>query len=112
LPIDTVLPLVLGGILSHYCRKLLLPSAKKRAKRSTINQITRKGLLIASGCIVGESLMGVFIASAIAYSGNSIPFALSGVHNGFGALLAGLVGFALLITWIYQQISHAKQTHL
>lgn len=112
LPIDTVLPLVLGGILSHFCRKLLLPLAKKRTKRSIIDQINRKGLLIASGCIVGESLMGVFIASAIAYSGNSVPFALYGVHNGFGPLLAGVVSFCLLITWIYQQISQAKQAHL
>ena len=103
LPIDTVLALVVGGILSHICRKALLPLAKKRTKKSILESITRKGLLIASGFVVGESLMGVLIAAAIAYGGQSKPFAIVGPNFDVFATMLGCLAFIWLLTWVYRQ---------
>jgi len=103
LPIETVLTLVLGGILSHFCRKALLPLAKKRIKKNTLDAVSRKGLLIASGFVVGESLIGVCIAAAIAYKGQSKPFAIVGPTFDPYALIIGCIAFTSLILWVYHQ---------
>ena len=103
LPIETVLTLVVGGILSHFCRKALLPLAKKRTKKATLDAISRKGLLIASGFVVGESLIGVFIAAAIAYGGQSKPFAIVGPSFDVYALVLGCIAFISLALWVYRQ---------
>lgn len=104
LPIEVVLTLALGGILSHVCRQILVPLANQRQiKRAKLDEITRKGLLISSGLIVGESLLGVFIAAAIAYTGNSTPFALVGKHFAPMATLLGGIFFIALIFWVFHQ---------
>ncbi|MEE2770442.1 MAG: oligopeptide transporter, OPT family [Pseudomonadota bacterium] len=103
LPIETVLTLVIGGIVSHYCRQALLPLAKIRTKKTTLEMISRKGLLIASGFIVGESLIGVFIAGAIAYSGKAKPFSMSDSSFDGYATVLGCFFFLWLIIWMYKQ---------
>lgn len=107
LPIETVLTLVVGGILSHFCRKALLPLARRRMKKDILNAIGRKGLLIASGFVVGESLIGVVIAAAIAYGGQSKPFAIVGPAFTMNASILGLLAFVWLIFWMYRQQTSA-----
>lgn len=103
LPIETVLTLVMGGILSHFCRQALLPLAKKKTKKTKLDAISRKGLLIASGFVVGESLIGVFIAAAIAYSGKNKPFGIVGTSFDYYALTLGCIVFLCLLLWVYKQ---------
>lgn len=107
LPIDTVLPLVIGGLLNHYCRNTMIPITKKKTPLKTLEAISRKGLLMASGFIVGESLMGVALASAIAYNGKSIPFAIVDNTFYFFALILGCLTFVSIIFWTYHQIKQA-----
>ena len=94
---------MIGGIVSHYCRQALLPLAKIRTKKTTLEMISRKGLLIASGFIVGESLIGVFIAGAIAYSGKAKPFSMSDSSFDGYATVLGCFFFLWLIIWMYKQ---------
>ena len=55
-------------------------------------------MLLASGLIVGEGLVGVVLAAIVAFSGKDFPLQL--VSDSFadgGAMIAGSVGFALLV---------------
>jgi putative OPT family oligopeptide transporter len=70
LPIDTTMPLVIGGVLSWFVDRAL-----KRKFNNDIDANTRshqKGLLLASGLVAGSAVMGVVLA---------IPFVIAGSSN-------------------------------
>ena len=65
--------------------------------------LERFGVLLASGLIVGESLLGIFYAGAIAATQNETPLALI---KGFApAPLVGAVLFVGLIAFSYSWVS-------
>ncbi|MNV83335.1 hypothetical protein D3C71_1771330 [compost metagenome] len=62
-----------------------------------------RGLLLASGLIVGESLMGLLIAALIGFSGSDSPLALVG--EGFApATWLGLICFAALFAFFFRRV--------
>ncbi|AVP58456.1 OPT family oligopeptide transporter [Pulveribacter suum] len=62
-----------------------------------------RGLLLASGLIVGESLMGLLLAALIGFSGQDAPLALVG--EGFApAMWLGLASFAALALFFYRSV--------
>ena len=61
----------------------------------------RMGILLASGLIVGESLFGVLTAGIIVSTRNDAPFALLPDDTTWPAMIAGLVGFAVLAIGLY-----------
>jgi putative OPT family oligopeptide transporter len=65
-------------------------------RRSDGEQARRRGVLIASGLIVGESLVGVAMAAVIGASGSQAPLALVGPSFAPVADWAGLAVFALV----------------
>lgn len=88
LPMDTTTPVIFGAIIGWlYVRAV--------AKSSQSAMLERFGVLLASGLIVGESLLGIFYAGAIAATQNQAPLALV---TDFG--LAPLVGAALFVALI------------
>ena len=62
----------------------------------------RMGVLLASGLIVGESLFGVFTAGVIVSTRNDAPFAMVPDGAAWPAMLAGVVGFAVLAFSLYR----------
>ena len=59
LPIELTIPIFIGGMISHL------------SKISNANETTnRRGLLIASGLITGEALIGIGVALPIFYTSN------------------------------------------
>jgi putative OPT family oligopeptide transporter len=62
----------------------------------------RMGVLLASGLIVGESLFGVFTAGVIVSTRKDAPFAMIPDGAAWPAMLAGVVGFAVLAFSLYQ----------
>jgi putative OPT family oligopeptide transporter len=64
--------------------------------RPDAEQARRRGVLIASGLIVGESLVGVAMAAVIGASGSQAPLALVGAGFAPVANWAGLAVFALI----------------
>ncbi len=98
LPMDTTSPVIFGAIIGWlYVRAV--------AKSSQSAMLERFGVLLASGLIVGESLLGIFYAGAIASTQNETPLAL--VKDFAWAPLVGVVLFAGLIavsyTWVSRQ---------
>jgi putative OPT family oligopeptide transporter len=100
LPTSTTLMVVVGAIVGW--------AFTRRTGRARRPEATRQlGVLLASGLIVGESLLGVVFAAVIGFSGNATPIALVGSGFATASLWAGGIAFALLICLLYRWIFHA-----
>jgi len=97
LPLDLMVPIFLGGLLTH-----LVERASGMKNPDDAERIHRKGVLFSAGLITGEALMGILIAIPIVYSGSSDVLSLpAGLQ--FGELL-GLAIFAV-IGWILYRVA-------
>jgi putative OPT family oligopeptide transporter len=107
LPTQSTLMIVVGAvagwIFDRYAERRAEPEATKRL-----------GVLLASGMIVGEGLVGVLVAALVAFSGQDFPLGLVGdtFANGVAVGL-GAVVFALLIRLLYRRAGRAllRSTH-
>ncbi|MGH8461151.1 MAG: OPT family oligopeptide transporter [Stenotrophobium sp.] len=98
LPTSTVLMIVVGAVAGWvYDRR-----AERAAKPEAVKQL---GVLLASGMIVGESLIGVVIAAIVVFSGKAFPLALVGPGFDRVAIWIGGSAFAISIVVLYRWIS-------
>ena len=89
LPIELTVPIFIGGMINHL------------GKKSGASEATeKKGLLLASGLITGEALMGILVAVPIFVSGNKDWWPhISGLS------LIGPITFLGVIYWIYNTVT-------
>ncbi|WP_028108479.1 OPT family oligopeptide transporter [Ferrimonas futtsuensis] len=82
LPLGLSVPIFIGGVLAAMV-------AKQRARQNRGNDQTNnnRGVLLASGLITGEALMGVGIALYIAFIGSPLPTWRLGGVLGFSAIM-------------------------
>jgi len=66
-------------------------------------------VLLASGLIVGESLLGVVFAAAVAFSGNPFPIGLVGAQFEMPSIWLSGVAFALVVWLLYRWIARLAQ---
>ena len=96
LPTQSTLMVVVGALAGWYF--------DRRAARGPRAAATRQlGVLLASGMIVGEGLVGVVIAALVAFSGKDFPLALVG--DAFAGRPAELIGggaFVLVTFLLYR----------
>lgn len=85
LPIELTVPIFLGGMINH----LSLKAGGSEASG-------KKGLLLASGLITGEALMGILVALPIFISGNKDWWPQ---YTGFSAF--GILIFLGVMYWVY-----------
>src|SRR5207237_2056060 len=71
LPTQSTLMIVVGAVVGWFFDKRADHSAKPEATKQL-------GVLLASGLIVGESVIGVVISAIVVFSGVSAPLALVG----------------------------------
>ncbi len=90
LPLSVEMTIGLGGILGFACERVL-----RRRDPRAIEPSRRRGVLIASGLLVGESFVGVGLAAIDAASGRTGSLSLSGFVGGEAALWLGLATFGL-----------------
>jgi putative OPT family oligopeptide transporter len=103
LPTQSTLMVTVGSVVAWYFDR----RAERRANPARIKQL---GVLLASGMIVGEGLIGVLIAGLVAFSGRDFPLSL--VSDGFadnGALLLGTVVFALTVLVLYRWVARLRE---
>jgi putative OPT family oligopeptide transporter len=93
LPPTVGVTLGIGAVLGWWIESRL----KNRADE---DQAKRRGVLIASGFIVGESLIGVAMAGIIGATGNQAPLALVGASFDPIAQWLGLLVFAAAAAWL------------
>jgi putative OPT family oligopeptide transporter len=96
LPTQSTLMVVCGAIVGWYF--------DRRAERASKPEATKQlGVLLASGMIVGEGLVGVIISAFVAFSGKDFPLALVGDEFADNAAVwIGSGVFALTIFLLYR----------
>ncbi len=102
LPTQSTLMVVVGSVVGWYFDR----RADRRANPARIKQL---GVLLASGLIVGEGLIGVFIAGIVAFSGKDFPLSL--VSDSFadqGAMILGSVAFATCVLLMYRWVARLR----
>jgi len=81
----------------------------RAAERRTRPEATKQlGVLLASGMIVGEGLVGVLVAALVAFSGQDFPLSL--VPDSFadnGAVWLGAIVFTVVIYALYRRVGRA-----
>ena len=102
LPPTIGLTLAVGAALGWSLQRGLR-STKARLGPDWAAAAEERGLLLASGLIVGESLMGLLLAALIGFSGQDAPLALVG--DGFApAMWLGLLYFGGLCVFFYRSV--------
>jgi putative OPT family oligopeptide transporter len=98
LPTSTTLMVTVGSIAGWIF--------DRRAARTAQAEGTRQlGVLLASGMLVGEGLMGVVLAAVIVFSGKSAPLALVGPSFADASVWLGGGAFAVSIVALYVWVS-------
>ncbi|HEY4072916.1 MAG TPA: oligopeptide transporter, OPT family [Herbaspirillum sp.] len=106
LPPTVASVLVAGAVLAWIIERIL----KKRAGKLGVPFAgyaagpNKRGVLIASGLIVGESLIGVLMAAVIGFSGRDAPLALVGADFDATARWFGLAVFALVAAMFARRV--------
>lgn len=109
--ISTVL--VTGAVLAWVIEKILA----RRAQAAGVpveryaEVANRHGVLLASGLIVGESLVGVLMAAVIGATGNDAPLAIVGASFEGTAQWLGLIVFALVCWAFARRVLAVRPTH-
>lgn len=97
LPLSTMTPVFLGGMLRWWLERRAPDKETREARRE-------RGVLLGSGFVGGEGLLGVGIA-AVAFIAGTKP---AGIGTGWlgpdwVAMLAGAIVFALFVGWFYRR---------
>jgi putative OPT family oligopeptide transporter len=108
LPTSTTLMVVVGALVGAWF--------DRRAERKPNTEATKQlGVLLASGLIVGESLLGVVIAALVAFSdklgfaNRSAPLSLVGENFATAAIWIGGIVFVASVIVLYRWIGRMGQ---
>ncbi|WP_110674008.1 oligopeptide transporter, OPT family [Salinicola sp. RZ23] len=106
LPPSIIMPLVIGAVIGWLIERRLRARARARGVELTTyaERPRRRGVLLASGLIVGESLVGVVLAGVIGLSGSPAPLALVGAGFAGTAKWLGLLIFVLVCLGFYRRV--------
>lgn len=94
LPMNSTLVIVIGAVAGWWFERR---AALKRDPEAT----RQLGVLMASGLIVGESLLGVVLAAVVVFSGQGAPLALVGESFAGTGQVLGLLAFAGIGAGLY-----------
>jgi len=103
LPMDATQPVVVGALIGWFYDRAM-------SRRGNAEMAKRFGVLLASGLIVGESLLGVLNAGLIVATGSAAPLALVGESFAGTAQWVGILLFAVVIALCYRWV--ARQSEL
>jgi len=89
LPIELTVPIFLGGMITHFSEK-----------SGASDMMKKKGLLMASGLITGEALVGILVA---------VPIFVTGSKEWWpqfpGFQFVGVLVFMAVIAWLYRSVT-------
>ncbi|HEV2816627.1 MAG TPA: oligopeptide transporter, OPT family [Allosphingosinicella sp.] len=100
LPMAVTLPVVIGSVLG----KLYDARAEKSRDPAFAK---RMGVLLATGLIVGDSLLNVAFAGVVAATGDGSPIALVGEGFATWSVVLGLFVFIAMVAWLYRHTRRA-----
>jgi len=97
LPTSSTLMIVVGSLVGWWFNR----RAERRPRAEAIKQL---GVLLASGLIVGESLLGVVFAALVVFSGRAAPIALVGKDFATASMWLGGAAFAAVVFVLYRWV--------
>jgi putative OPT family oligopeptide transporter len=97
LPTQSTLMIVVGSIVGWFYDRRADRSARPEARKQL-------GVLLASGLIVGEGIIGVVTSAIIVFSGKDAPLALVGPGFATAGKIIGGLAFALIAAVLYRWI--------
>ncbi|MDE2348037.1 MAG: oligopeptide transporter, OPT family [Gammaproteobacteria bacterium] len=97
LPTSSTLMIVVGSLVGAWFNR----RAEHAPRSEAVKQL---GVLLASGLIVGESLLGVVVAAAVAFTGKPAPLALVGADFATASMWLGGTVFAALVYLSYRWV--------
>jgi len=106
LPLELMVPIFLGGLLSHFVQRKHKVSDDDEEEKDRIH---RPGTLFSAGLITGEALMGIAIAIPIVVSGSADVLALPEAwhfNQWIGLVVLAVVGWLLYRTGSKSQPQH------
>ena len=94
-------PIFVGGLIRHYFET-------RTKNKQQLDERRERGVLLGSGFVGGEGLLGVGIAAA-AFIQQKKPEGIGTEWAGSDllAMMVGLVGFALMASWFFKSIKRA-----
>jgi putative OPT family oligopeptide transporter len=103
LPVSTMTPIFVGGLIRLWM--------ERTAKNDTVAADRReRGVLLGSGFVGGEGLLGVGIALvAVAKSARPEGIGTEWLGNDVIAMLAGTAAFALFIAWFFRLVKNTGE---
>jgi putative OPT family oligopeptide transporter len=102
LPTQSTLMIVVGAIAGWFFER----SADRKTRLEAAKQL---GVLLASGLIVGEGIIGVVISAIIVFSGKDAPLALVGPGFALAGKIVGGLAFAAIALTLYRWILRMAQ---
>ncbi len=106
LPPTVAAPIVAGAVLAWLLERTLRRRAANAGQpyEQFADAANRRGVLIASGLIVGESLVGVLMAAIIGGAGTSAPLAIVGESFERPASYLGLAVFVMVAVFFWRRV--------
>ncbi len=112
LPMDITIALVIGGLISYLAkRKIQNSKSSSTAKHPDVaTKAERSGLLLASGMIAGDALIGIILA--IPFAAYQSTEVLAIVDSSFEqyALILGTLAVGFVTYYLYKQASNTAAT--
>jgi putative OPT family oligopeptide transporter len=109
LPPTVTVPLAIGAILGWIVERTLKKRvAARQTESDQADHARRRGVLIASGLIVGESLMGVILAAIIGFTGKDAPLALVGDSFSVASQWLALIVFIGVCVWLARRVLSSR----
>jgi putative OPT family oligopeptide transporter len=97
LPTQSTLMIVVGAVVGWIF--------DRRADRTPKPEATKQlGVLLASGLIVGEGIIGVVISAIVVFSGKDAPLSVVGPSYETAGIIIGGLAFAIIALGLYRWI--------
>ena len=111
LPLSVEMTIAVGGVLGWFAERRLRRRAQGRGdENKAVEDARRRGVLLSSGFLVGESFVGVILAAGDTLAGRSSALALVGPDFAPYATWLGLAVFAASLTVFFRLVSTRSES--
>lgn len=104
LPMNTTVPVVIGGVLAHIIQLRLNRMYKRVTNEVESNRHRHRGLLLACGIVAGASIMGVIIAIPFAIRQTSDALKIMPDQYAYLAGVLSIIVTLIMCGWIYRVV--------
>lgn len=109
LPLNVVVTIAIGGVIAWLSERAFRKRFEGERAEPAYEAVRRRGILLASGFLVGESFVGVLLAAADTVTGRSASLTIAGPEFSTVTETAGLAVFLIAIGIFYRVVSRSPR---